>query len=93
MPGEQIEAVFENGIFRPLQPVHLPEHQRVMLVLPAADEQPIDETLPEDHDLCDNVGYEPLALAQRTTIRVRLKRAPNFGPVPYPIEADGLESE
>ena len=25
----QMEAVFENGVFRPLQPVHLPEHQRV----------------------------------------------------------------
>ena len=34
MLDEQIEAVFENGVFRPLGPVDLPEHQRVTLVLP-----------------------------------------------------------
>jgi predicted DNA-binding antitoxin AbrB/MazE fold protein len=26
-----IEVVYENGVFRPLQPVHLPEHQLVTL--------------------------------------------------------------
>jgi hypothetical protein len=33
---QPIEAVYENGIFRPLQPVHLPEHQRVEVHVPAA---------------------------------------------------------
>ncbi len=28
-----LEAVYENGIFRPLQPVSLPEHQRVTLTI------------------------------------------------------------
>ncbi|HXG09054.1 MAG TPA: antitoxin family protein [Gemmataceae bacterium] len=33
----QVEAVYENGVFRPLQPVDLPEHQRVTVtVVPAA---------------------------------------------------------
>jgi predicted DNA-binding antitoxin AbrB/MazE fold protein len=29
----QLEAVYENGVFRPLQPVHLPEHQRVTVTI------------------------------------------------------------
>jgi predicted DNA-binding antitoxin AbrB/MazE fold protein len=33
--AQPIEAVYENGVFRPLQPVHLPEHQRVEVHLPA----------------------------------------------------------
>jgi hypothetical protein len=28
-----LEAVFENGVFRPLQPVALPEHHRVTLAI------------------------------------------------------------
>jgi predicted DNA-binding antitoxin AbrB/MazE fold protein len=34
----RLEAVYENGVFRPLQPVHLSEHQRVTVT--------IDEELP-----------------------------------------------
>ena len=66
MLGEQIEAVFENGVFRPLEPVHLPDRQRVTLVLPADDASN------------DEVGYEPLPIQQRRTIRVRLKRVGDF---------------
>ena len=28
-----LEAVYENGVFRPLQPVHLPEQQRVTVTI------------------------------------------------------------
>jgi hypothetical protein len=28
-----LEAVYENGVFRPLQPVALPEHRRVTLTI------------------------------------------------------------
>jgi predicted DNA-binding antitoxin AbrB/MazE fold protein len=28
-----VEAVYENGVFRPLQPVQLPEHQRVTVTI------------------------------------------------------------
>jgi predicted DNA-binding antitoxin AbrB/MazE fold protein len=82
MLGEQIEAVFEHGVFRPLRPVNLPEHSRVTLVLPADE-----EALPEE------VGYQPLPLQQCKTIRVRLKRGDDFGPVPYPLEPEELEEE
>jgi predicted DNA-binding antitoxin AbrB/MazE fold protein len=81
MLGEQIEAVFENGVFRPLAPVHLPERQRVTLVLPA------------DEPFEGEVGYTPLPLQERRAIRVRLQRVPDFGPVPYPVEPDDPEQE
>ena len=31
----QMEAVYENGVFRPMQPVPLAEHQRVTVTLDA----------------------------------------------------------
>ena len=82
MLDQKIEAVFENGVFRPLQPVQLPEHQRVILVLPT-----------EEETFQDNVGYQPLAFHECKTIRVRFKRIRDFGPLPYPVETDDLEQE
>jgi hypothetical protein len=29
----QLEAVYENGVFRPVQPICLPEHQRVTVTI------------------------------------------------------------
>ena len=41
MAGERtIEAVFEDGVFRPLGNVRLPEHQRVSLVVTVPDDLP-----------------------------------------------------
>ena len=37
-----IEAVFEDGVFRPLVEVRLPEHQRVSLVLTVEDDLPAE---------------------------------------------------
>jgi predicted DNA-binding antitoxin AbrB/MazE fold protein len=82
MLNEPIEAVFENGVFRPLGPVDLPENQRVTLALPTEEEGFGEET-----------GYDPLPFEQCKTIRVRLKRLGDFGPIPYPIEPEELELE
>jgi predicted DNA-binding antitoxin AbrB/MazE fold protein len=41
---KSVEAIYENGVFRPLEPVDLPEHQRVQLTV--ADE---DEWLDRDY--------------------------------------------
>jgi predicted DNA-binding antitoxin AbrB/MazE fold protein len=30
---KSIEAIYENGMFRPLEPVDLPEHQRVQVTI------------------------------------------------------------
>ena len=35
-----IEAVFEDGVFRPLVEVKLPEHQRVSIVVTVEDDLP-----------------------------------------------------
>jgi predicted DNA-binding antitoxin AbrB/MazE fold protein len=37
-----IEAVFEDGVFRPLAEVKLPEHQRVSLVITVEDDLPAE---------------------------------------------------
>jgi predicted DNA-binding antitoxin AbrB/MazE fold protein len=41
---QSVEAIYENGVFRPLEPVNLPEHQRVQVTV--ADE---DEWLDRDY--------------------------------------------
>ena len=33
----QLQAIYENGVLRPLEPLDLPEHQRVDLVLTPLD--------------------------------------------------------
>jgi predicted DNA-binding antitoxin AbrB/MazE fold protein len=39
MPGDRsIEAIFEDGVFKPLDAVRLPEHQRVCLVVEKVDD-------------------------------------------------------
>ena len=43
MTGQQaIEAVFEDGVFRPLVEVTLPEHRRVSIVVTALDDLPAE---------------------------------------------------
>lgn len=43
MAGQQaIEAVFEDGVFRPLVEVKLPDHQRVSIVVPVQDDLPAE---------------------------------------------------
>jgi predicted DNA-binding antitoxin AbrB/MazE fold protein len=41
---KSVEAIYENGVFRPLEPVDLPEHQRVEVTI--ADE---DDWLDRDY--------------------------------------------
>jgi predicted DNA-binding antitoxin AbrB/MazE fold protein len=42
MKGD-LKAIYENGVFRPLEPVDCPEHQRVTLRLIKGDEQATQE--------------------------------------------------
>jgi len=39
---QAIEAVFEDGVFRPLAKVRLPEHQRVSIVVTVQDDLPTE---------------------------------------------------
>jgi predicted DNA-binding antitoxin AbrB/MazE fold protein len=92
MLGEHIDAVFENGVFRPLQPIHLPEHQRVTLVLPATEAGKNGMGVDND-EYDDEAGYLPLPLQQCQTIRVRLKPVGDLPALPYPLEAEDQEPE
>jgi predicted DNA-binding antitoxin AbrB/MazE fold protein len=62
----QMEAVYENGVFRPLQPVSLAEHQRVTFTIDDADNSAavVDAahfTLTPDQwqAFCDALGAPP----------------------------------
>ncbi|HJZ92835.1 MAG TPA: antitoxin AF2212-like protein [Gemmataceae bacterium] len=44
----QVDAVFENGVFRPVRSVELPEHQWVRLTVEADVADQVSFTLPPD---------------------------------------------
>ncbi len=62
-----VEAVYENGVFRPLQPVQLPEHQRVTITIDQDDvamdaaAMPLHFALPADRwqAFCDALDSPP----------------------------------
>jgi predicted DNA-binding antitoxin AbrB/MazE fold protein len=39
---KRLEAIYENGVLRPLGPVNLPEHQRVIVTLGEPEEDWLD---------------------------------------------------
>lgn len=78
MVGQQVEAVYENGVFRPLQPVSLPDKLRVTIILPP----------PHDEDMGPEVEYTPLPPDEVRTVRVRVTPLEDFGPLPYPLEPE-----
>ncbi len=86
--GQQIEAVFENGVFRPLQPVHLPEQHRVTLLL--SDSEIAKHS--DEAEMDQEVAYQPLPLLNCQTIRVKFKHGSDFGPLPYPIDEDDADT-
>ncbi len=60
-----VEAVFENGVFRPLQPVELPEHHRVTLTIEEGGAVGVlDFALPADRwqVFCDALDAPPRAI-------------------------------
>jgi predicted DNA-binding antitoxin AbrB/MazE fold protein len=58
-----LEAIFEGGVFRPLQPVDLPEHQRVTLTIgmpsAAADEANFPLSPEQWQAFCDALDAPP----------------------------------
>jgi predicted DNA-binding antitoxin AbrB/MazE fold protein len=58
----QFDAVYENGVLRPLNPVDLPEHERLSVTvnLPA---DPLADVLDwEAHELAETEGNESVSL-------------------------------
>ena len=104
--GNQFDAVFEKGVFRPLQPVDLPEHQRVTFFLPglkeiangsalAPEANPcVENRIPDGEDEIDaEMPYEPLPMRECKTIRVKYKFVGEIPLLPYPVEDTELEAD
>ena len=36
--AKTVEAIYENGVFKPLGKIHIKEHEKVTLILPGANE-------------------------------------------------------
>jgi predicted DNA-binding antitoxin AbrB/MazE fold protein len=43
--SRQLDVIYENGVFRPLEPVDVPEHQRITITIPEASMVPAEEEL------------------------------------------------
>ena len=49
--SKRCDVIYENGVFRPLQPVDVPEHQRMTVPIPEVSTMPSDEDwLDLDHE-------------------------------------------
>jgi hypothetical protein len=84
----QLEVVYENGVFRPLQPVHLPERQRVTVTIEeeaAVPPRMADQAyfaLPPDRwqAFCDALDAPPREIP---ALRKLLTEASPFGDSPF----------
>jgi predicted DNA-binding antitoxin AbrB/MazE fold protein len=41
--SKRLDVIYENGVFRPLEPVDVPEHQRMTITIPEASMVPAEE--------------------------------------------------
>jgi predicted DNA-binding antitoxin AbrB/MazE fold protein len=41
--SKRLDVIYENGVFRPLEPVNVPEHQRMTVTIPEASMVPSEE--------------------------------------------------
>lgn len=102
---QQIEAVFENGVFRPLHPVHFSEHQRVTLHVPdltaaeQCDQAPgrpavVPNSAPADEDEENDlqIAYELLPPDDVRTIQVNFRFVGKGAPLSYPLSEDDLQA-
>ena len=65
---KQVEAVYENGVLRPLEPLPLDEHQRVTVTV-SATEDPLSSII--DYAFVDECEkkFRPWTIFQVTAVR------------------------
>jgi predicted DNA-binding antitoxin AbrB/MazE fold protein len=75
--SEQIDAIYEHGILRPLTPLNLPESAEVTLILQTNNGQqdgssndPILGLLADDADLLDEIVEEAMTARESHPLRV-----------------------
>ena len=52
--GKSLKAIYENGVFRPLEPVSLPEHQEVVLAV--REKKPETQPPRNSYELAKELG-------------------------------------
>ena len=57
---KQVEAVYENGVLRPLEPLPLAENQHVKVTISEASDDPLSSLI--DHDFMERVKREVAAM-------------------------------
>ncbi len=63
----QVDAIYQNGVFKPLQDVDFHENQRVRLNIQSLDAVDVQSRLADVHSIGDNVVADtdvPLTVAQ-----------------------------
>ena len=43
--SKQLDVIYENGVFRPLEPIDVPEHQRMTITIPEVAGVSVEEEL------------------------------------------------
>ncbi len=59
-----VQAIFENGVFRPLNPVQVAEHEQVALVIESSSQQTHSESLAKQRDALSQLRAAMDALPQ-----------------------------
>lgn len=57
-----VQAIFENGVFRPLDPVHFAEHERVSLVIESTVEVANENVIARQREALGKLRAEMNAL-------------------------------
>jgi hypothetical protein len=94
---QTIDAIFENGVFRPLQSVALPEQQRVRLQFEEESQNGASKMTPPrlppreypDDPSCaieSDLEYAPAPPKSTHQVQVRVIHAGALRPAPYPDE-------
>ncbi len=81
---KRIEAIYENGVLRPLEPVNLPEHHRVIVTFNELEEDWLDT---EFMDSCGADVKERVGLEE---VRHILAKVPDSLAEAIVAERDGL---
>ena len=72
---KQVDAVFENGMLRPLEPLQLAEHQHVTITISDIADDPLTSMI--DHDFLERARKEVAAARYIPTLEEVQRMAAN----------------
>jgi predicted DNA-binding antitoxin AbrB/MazE fold protein len=80
----QVEAVFENGLLRPLEPLTLEEHQQVTVIIEDAPIDSVESWIDHEYQTALEASVEP----EPTLEAVRKALAPISGSLSSAVRAE-----